>query len=107
MRVDDINHKDHKEANKSLSLCSLCSLWLNSLLVFTAFVSFSASAQIQQAWVARYNNGITNGTHQAVKMAVDTNGNIYVTGFSQNSNGNLGYVTIKYASIQKRINNAT
>jgi len=54
-------------------------------------------AQIQQAWVARYNNGITNGTNQAVKMALDSAGNIYVTGFSQNSATNLGYVTIKYA----------
>jgi hypothetical protein len=62
-----------------------------------ALVTFSASAQIQQAWVARYNNGITNGTNQAVKMALDPNGNIYVTGFSQNTNSNLGYVTIKYA----------
>jgi len=30
-------------------------------------------------------------------MALDSNGNIYVTGFSQNSLTNLGYVTIKYA----------
>ncbi|MGA2555822.1 MAG: SBBP repeat-containing protein [Verrucomicrobiota bacterium] len=69
---------------------------------FLALVAFSVvtpicSAQIQQAWVARYNNGITNGTNQAVKIALDTNGNIYVTGFSQSTNGNLGYATIKYA----------
>jgi hypothetical protein len=57
----------------------------------------SAQAQIQQAWVARYNNGITNGTNQAVKMALDPAGNIYVTGYSENANTNLGYVTIKYA----------
>jgi hypothetical protein len=56
-----------------------------------------ASAQIQQAWVAHYNNGILNGTNEAVKMALDSVGNIYVTGFSQNSLSNLGYVTIKYA----------
>src|SRR5665213_2149579 len=55
------------------------------------------AAQIQQAWVARYNNGITNGTNQAVKMALDTADNIYVIGISQNSNTNAGYVTIKYA----------
>jgi hypothetical protein len=55
------------------------------------------AAQIQQAWVARYNNGISNGTNQAVKMTLDSAGNIYVAGFSQNTNGNLGYVTIKYA----------
>jgi hypothetical protein len=55
------------------------------------------AAQIQQAWVAKYNNGITNGTNQAVKMALDNAGNIYITGFSQNTNGNLDYATIKYA----------
>jgi hypothetical protein len=57
----------------------------------------SLQAQIQQAWVAHYNNGITNGTNQAVKMALDAAGNIYVTGYSQNASSNLGYVTIKYA----------
>jgi hypothetical protein len=56
-----------------------------------------ATAQIQQAWVARYNNGIINGTNQAIKMALDPSGNIYITGFSENTNTNLGYVTIKYA----------
>jgi hypothetical protein len=124
-------------------------------LAFFAFfaVNFICTAQIQQAWVARYNNGISNGTNQAVKMALDTNGNIYparpaatktvpreclaqrrrgaekdqpetpcivfsaplrlcakkslrecviltdcsITGFSQNTNGQLGYATIKYA----------
>jgi hypothetical protein len=30
-------------------------------------------------------------------MALDAKGNIYITGFSQNSLSNLGYVTIKYA----------
>jgi len=60
-------------------------------------VAFPASAQIQQAWVARYNNGMTNGTNQAVKMALDSFGNIYVVGVSQNTNNQLGYVTIKYA----------
>jgi hypothetical protein len=56
-----------------------------------------SKAQIQQAWVASYNNGITNGTNQAVKMALDTSGNICITGFSQNTNRNLGYATVKYA----------
>jgi hypothetical protein len=60
-------------------------------------VSLNVSAQIQQAWVARYNNGITNGTNQAVKMELDSNGNIIITGLSQNTNNQVGYVTIKYA----------
>jgi hypothetical protein len=82
------DRKEHRDRRGGL----LC------FLFFAFFVVNSiCSAQIQQAWVARYNNGITNGTHQAVKMALDTNGNIYVTGFSQNTNGGLGYATIKYA----------
>jgi hypothetical protein len=62
-----------------------------------AFAARPASAQIQQAWVAKYNNGVTNGNHQALKIALDPSGNIYVLGVSQNANTNTGYVTIKYA----------
>ena len=36
-----------------------------TLIVCTLFGNNSA-AQIQQAWVARYNNGITNGTSHAL-----------------------------------------
>src|SRR5277367_3513291 len=71
--------------------------WRCALVVLFSMTWHECSAQIQQAWVARYKNGITNGTNQAVKMALDASGNIYVTGFSQNANSNLGYVTIKYA----------
>jgi hypothetical protein len=66
-------------------MCSLCSL---RFIAFFAFVSVSASAQIQQAWVARY----TNGASQAVKMVLDSAGNVYVAGVSDG-----GYATIKYA----------
>ena len=66
-------------------------------LVILLLASRDANAQVQQAWVARYNNGITNGTNQAVKMSLDSGGNIIVVGVSQNTNNQLGYVTIKYA----------
>jgi hypothetical protein len=33
-----------------------------------ALANFSASAQVQQVWVAKYNNGILSGTNQAVKL---------------------------------------
>jgi hypothetical protein len=73
--------------------------WMRLVFLFLVgwLMGFSASAQVQQAWVARYNNGILNGTNQAVKIALDPTGNIYITGFSQNTNGILGYATIKYA----------
>jgi hypothetical protein len=81
----------------ALMLFRLCRALTFLCLLPFLFLVQSAPAQIQQAWVARYNNGITNGTNQAVKMASDSTGNIYITGFSQNTNTNLGYVTIKYA----------
>ncbi len=65
-------------------------------LVFCYFAVPSAKAQIQQAWVAHYNNGVTNGQHQALKMALGADGNIYVCGFSQNFNSNSDYAVLKY-----------
>jgi hypothetical protein len=47
--------------------------------------------------VAKYSNGITNGNHQALKMTLDSAGNIYVLGVSANANMNSGYVVVKYA----------
>jgi hypothetical protein len=97
-KMNASDRKQTKEIKVASSMRRLRSLWQNLLLlVLTALLTSSASAQIQQAWVAHYNNGITNGTNQAVKMALDSAGNIYVTGFSQNTNSQLGYVTIKYA----------
>jgi len=64
---------------------------------FLLLATMSGFGQIQQAWVAKYNNGITNGNHQGLKMTLDSSGNIYVLGVSQNANTNTGYVTIKYA----------
>jgi hypothetical protein len=72
-------------------------------LILTVLLTLSADAQIQQAWAVHYNNGILNGTNQAVKMALDSAGNIYVLGFSQNTDSNLGYFTIKYAPNGKQL----
>jgi hypothetical protein len=67
------------------------------LAAFVALATYAGSAQIQQAWVAKYNNnGITNGNHQALKMALDSAGNIYVLGVSANGNTNTGYAVVKY-----------
>jgi|GEM_PF-5976683 len=45
--------------------------------------TLAAHAQVQQAWVARYNNGVTNGQHQALKVALDRAGKICGCGFSR------------------------
>jgi len=51
-----------------------------------------------QRWIARYN-GPGNGFDQAYAIAVDSSGNVYVTGESYGSRTNLDYATIKYDSL--------
>src|ERR1700683_645672 len=68
-----------------------------ALLIVFGLLAYTVNAQVQQAWVARYNNGLPAGTNQATKLLLDSAGNIYITGFSQNTNGNLDYTTIKYS----------
>src|SRR5256885_86538 len=68
---------------------------LFSVLLPLAF-SLHAFA-VQQAWVAKYNNG-PGTTNQAVAMALDKDGNIYVAGHSTRTNApyDYDYVIIKY-----------
>ncbi|WP_375433975.1 SBBP repeat-containing protein [uncultured Hymenobacter sp.] len=51
----------------------------------------------RQVWVARYN-GPGDSYDQASAVAVDTTGNVYVTGLSYNADGTDDYATLKYAS---------
>jgi len=48
-----------------------------------------------EIWVARYNGPADRGD-QATSLAVDTDGNIYVTGRSDNENRDRDYTTLKY-----------
>jgi predicted secreted protein len=48
-----------------------------------------------ELWVARYN-GPANRSDQASSIAVDADGNVYVTGRSDNENRERDYTTLKY-----------
>lgn len=52
-------------------------------------------------WVNRYNNNAVNGDDEAASLKLDNAGNVYVTGFSQNSGldgPNSDMMTIAYAN---------
>jgi len=53
-----------------------------------------SSLGIEQ-WIARYDEA-RNSYDQAVALAIDSSGNIYVTGSSQSTNSAYDYATIKY-----------
>ncbi len=68
------------------------------LIVFTLviFVSDDSIAQVQQ-WNAK-SNGSANGDDVITAITADAAGNVYVTGYANNSSTGLDYVTIKYTA---------
>ena len=50
----------------------------------------------QQVWRVRYNHLNVNGADEAVAIALDAGGNVYVTGRSQGGTLGLDYATVKY-----------
>jgi len=66
-----------------------------SLLILLSCAAVQAN--VQQAWIQKYNAELSEGSNQAVAMALDSFGNIIVAGSSQGANGDFDYVTLKYA----------
>jgi uncharacterized delta-60 repeat protein len=61
-------------------------------ILFSSVVCF---AQVTEQWVKR-QNGEPNAPDVANDLAVDHNGNVYVTGWSQGKGTNADFATIKY-----------
>lgn len=62
--------------------------------MFNLITSFFIFAQVQEAWIARYN-GFLNSGDIAHAPALDNEGNVYVTGWSGPFD-NFDYATFKY-----------
>lgn len=69
-----------------------------SILILLALLSIKLTfAQVMQEWVAFYD-GSAQAFDHPTSMALDDNGNVYVTGESFNIGNNRDYATVKYNS---------
>lgn len=79
---------------KKVISCVICALMITTILGIE--LPKDVSAQVTEEWVARFD-GPVNGLDVAYDIAVDSSGNVYVTGESQKFPGKLvDYTTIKY-----------
>ncbi|MBL0047608.1 MAG: SBBP repeat-containing protein [Bacteroidetes bacterium] len=62
------------------------------------FVTIKYNSVGDSVWVKRYNNALVNGSDKANALDIDASGNVYVTGYSETTNGTLSddFLTIKY-----------
>ncbi len=60
------------------------------------FVTIMYDSSGNQSWIHRYNNEQANSDDETLDMALDSDGNVYVTGRSQGSGTGFDYYTIKY-----------
>ncbi len=70
-------------------------LYFLILVVALLLICIAANGQVVEEWVARYN-GSGNNDEVAVSLAVDNEGNVFVTGYSDGGVTELDFATIKY-----------
>ncbi|MBK8981092.1 MAG: SBBP repeat-containing protein [Ignavibacteria bacterium] len=64
---------------------------------FGKMITIKYSPTGVREWIAYYNNGNPFTYHSGSKIFADTSGSLYVTGRSQNNQGNIDIATIKYS----------
>ena len=85
---------------------------MRTLTTPTGFITFSlltfstlfepVSAQVEEAWVARYNERVSL-PNRANALAVDREGNVFITGGCRSCPRARGYATVKYDSEGNRL----
>src|SRR2546428_11189273 len=70
-------------------------IYIFTIILCGYYIPNTSTAQPQLEWIARYN-GPSNGNEMSYAMALDSNGNIFVTGTDEE--WPPGIITIKYNS---------
>jgi hypothetical protein len=78
-----------------LMRCIIFVLLIASIIVIE--IRDNVNGEMTEEWVARYN-GPANHDDSAIEMAVDSSGNVYVTGSSKGNGTGQDFVTIAYDS---------
>jgi hypothetical protein len=78
---------------KKVISCVICALMIAAILVIE--VPKDVRAQVTEEWIATYD-GSANGLDIAYDIAIDQNGNIFVTGSSMSIPTGLDVVTLAY-----------